>query len=146
MSHDDPAALDDDLLQRWEQHFARWWGEVLEDPGAMRRVSEQIAARSALRSTWEAEIDRSMESMHLPSRTDLLRLARIVSSLEDRLVAVEDQVFEQSVQRSRLERETLKARVHAAEALVTVTERLACLEEKIDALRERLDEAGGRGR
>lgn len=112
----------------------------------MRRVGEQIAARSALRGAWEAQVDRSMESMHLPSRTDLLRLARIVSSLEDRLVAVEDQVFEQSVQRSRLERETLKARVHAAEALVTVTERLACLEEKIDALCERLGAAGGRGR
>ena len=67
---------------------------------------------------------------------DVVRLARIASLLEDKVLAVEDTLLDQGDTLGRVERESLQARVDAAEALVTVQERLATIDAKLDALTE----------
>lgn len=132
--NDDLASLSSEMVRQWERNLAQWWSALLDDPSAVRGMGERLAAQAELRGRWEEGVDRSMEAMHLPSRKDLVRLARIASMLEDRLVAIEDQVLEQGERLEGLNKEVLRARVDAAEALVTVDERLATIEAKLDAL------------
>jgi hypothetical protein len=107
---------------------------VLEDPTFVKGMGENLARNARARASWEEGVDKSMETMHLPSKKDLVRVARIASLLEDRIVALEDRVLAQADQLDRIEKETLKARVDAAEALLAVTDRLAAIDEKLEAL------------
>lgn len=124
----------DDLYRQWEQTMAKWWDTVLDDPTTVAGMGKNLAAQARMRGQWEEGVDRSMEAMHLPSRKDVVRLAKIASLLEDRIVAIEDRVLEQGDQLDRIEKETLRARVDAAEALITVQEKLQAIEDKLDAL------------
>jgi hypothetical protein len=114
--------------------MSRWWDHVLEDPGFVKSMGDGLAGQAKLRGQYEDGVDRTMEAMHLPTRKDVVRLAKIASMLEDRLVAVGDRVLEQGDVLQRVEKETLKARVDAAEALLAVQERLATIESKLDRL------------
>jgi hypothetical protein len=115
-------------FRQWEQSVTRWWDAVLEDPGFVRGMGDNLAGRAQVKSTMQEGVDRAMEQMHLPSKRDLVRLARIASLLEDRLVATEDALAETRERLDRLEKESLRSRIEAAEALVALRERVAELE------------------
>ena len=134
MATDDLSKLSAEWYRQWEQSMSRWWDHVLEDPGFVKSMGDGLAGQAKARGQWEDGVDRTMEAMHLPSRKDVVRLAKIASMLEDRLVALEDRVLEQGDVLQRVEKETLKARVDAAEALLAVQDRLATIEAKLDRL------------
>ena len=134
MATDDLSKLSGEMYRQWEQSMTRWWDHVLEDPGFVKGMGDNLAGQAKARGQYEEGVDKSMEAMHLPSRKDVVRLAKIASLLEDRLVALEDRVLEQGDVLQRVEKETLKARIDAAEALVAVQDKLATIESKLDAL------------
>ncbi len=134
MATDDLSKLSGELYRQWESSMTRWWDQVLEDPGFVKGMGENLAGQAKMRGQWEEGVDKSMEAMHLPSRKDVVRLAKIASLLEDRLVALEDRVLEQGDVLQRVEKETLRARIDAAEARVAVQDKLAALDAKLDAL------------
>lgn len=134
MATDDPSKLQGEWYRQWEQSMSRWWDAVLDDPAFVKGMGDSLAGHARLRGQWEERVDRSMEAMHLPSRKDLVRLAKIASLLEDRLVALEDRVLEQGDVLQRIEKEALEARVANAEVLLGLQERLAAIDAKLDAL------------
>ncbi len=134
MATDDFSKLTGEMYRQWEQSMARWWDTVLDDPNTVTGMGKNLASQARLRGQWEESVDKSMEAMHLPSRKDVVRLAKIAAMLEDRIVALEDTVLENRDQLDRIEKETLRARVDAAEALITVQEKLEAIEQKLDAL------------
>lgn len=139
MATDDLSKLTGEWYRQWEQGVAKWWDTVLDDPTFVKGMGENLAGQSRARARYEEAVDQSLTAAHLPTRADLVRVARIASLLEDRLVALEDRVLGQGDQLDRIEKETLKARVDAAEALLTVQERLAALDDKLDALLAAVD-------
>ncbi len=134
MATDDLSKLTGEWYRQWESSVSRWWDTVLDDPAFVKGMGDNLARNARTRASWEEGVDKSLEAMHLPSKKDLVRVARIASLLEDRIVALEDKVLAQADQLDRIEKETLKARVDAAEALLAVTDRLAAMDEKLDAL------------
>lgn len=127
MSDESRTGMNAEWFRQWEQSVTKWWDTVLEDPKFVQGMGDNLAGRAQVRTTWEDGVDRTMEQMHLPSKRDLVRLARIASLLEDRLVATEDALAETHERLARLEKETLRGRIESAEALLAMQERLDAL-------------------
>ncbi|MCA9490953.1 MAG: hypothetical protein KC621_13585 [Myxococcales bacterium] len=134
MATDDLSKLTGEWYRQWESSVSKWWDTVLEDPTFVKGMGDNLAQNARARSRWEESVDQSMEAMHLPTKKDIVRVARIASLLEDRVVAVEDRVLALGDQLDRIEKETLRARVDSAEALLALGDRLAAIEAKLDAL------------
>ncbi|MCB9796718.1 MAG: hypothetical protein H6741_28805 [Alphaproteobacteria bacterium] len=129
----DLSKLSGEMYRQWETAMAQWWDQVLESPAFLSAMGSNLAAQSQARARYEEAVDDSMAKLHLPSRQDLTRLTRIVTQLEDRLLAMEDRMLEMADQVATMEREALKARVEAAETRIEMRERLAELEAKLAA-------------
>ena len=123
--------LTGDMYRGWEKAMTNWWDQVLDSPAFLSQLGENLTANSAARAQYESNVDRSMQAMHLPSRKDVVQLARIATLLEDRILAMEDRLIELEDQLGRMERDNLKARIDAAEALVAVRESLDSIDAKV---------------
>lgn len=134
MATDDLGKLTGEWYRQWEDGVSKWWDAVLDNPTFVKGMGDNLAQQSRARARWEEGVEKSMEAMHLPSKKDLVRVARITSLLEDRVVGVEDRVLAVTDQLDRIEKEMLKARVADAEGQLQLTERLAALEGRIEHL------------
>ena len=123
-----------EMYRQWEKSMSTWWDGVLDDPSVIQGMGENMAAQSKVRKGYETQVDKTMETMHLPSRKDVVRVARIASLLEDKVLALEDALLEQQDALQRIEKDSLKARVEQAETLIAVQDRLDTIEGKLDAL------------
>lgn len=136
----DLSKLTGDLYRQWEQSMTTWWDQVVENPTFLSGMTDQVARMAEARAQYEEAVDRGLENMHLPTRRDLVRLARVATLLEERLLSQEDQVLSLQDKVSSLEREVVQARLEAAEARLEAREQHAALLEKLAGL-----EARGRG-
>ncbi|MED5371384.1 MAG: poly(R)-hydroxyalkanoic acid synthase subunit PhaE [Myxococcota bacterium] len=126
--------LSGQMYDVWEQSMTRWWDEVLESPAFLKQMGQNLASQGRLRSAYEKQVDKNLEQLHLPTRQDMLRVARIASLLEDRQLQLEDRILQLQDKLVELEKEALTARVEAAEARLEMNERLAGMESKLDQL------------
>jgi hypothetical protein len=133
-------ALPDELYKRWEQTVGAWWDQVLSSPAALGAAGQGLAGLSQARGRYEQQVDDQLARLHLPTRGDLTRVARICTLLEKRLHETEDHLLqlrdalsERDQRLDRMEKELLQARVDAAEARVELREALAALQQKLDA-------------
>lgn len=129
----DLSKLSGEMYRHWEKAMKEWWDQVLESPAFLSAMGDSLSARSQARARYEEAVDASMEQLHLPGRKDMVRLARLVSVMEDRLLEGEDRLLRMQDRLDDMEREVLKARVEAAEARVELREQLARLEERLAA-------------
>ncbi len=124
--------------QQWEQALTGWWDQVLESPAFLDAMGQGLSAGARARQQYEQAVDDNLTRMHLPTRADLTRVARIASLLEDRLLKVEDLLLELKDELSErvvaAEEEAVKARIEAAETKLELRERLASIEAKLAAL------------
>jgi len=131
MAEPDPFAhlseLTGSLYRTWEEAMEDWWGQALGSPAFRAAMAENMASHTQARGAYQHQVDRTMEQLHLPSRADLVRLTRIATLLEDRLLGMEDRLLGiedrlegLEIQLGEVERELLKARLDAAEALVAL--------------------------
>lgn len=130
---DDASKLTGEMYRAWEKSMAAWWGQVLESPQFLGQLGQNVEAQAKARKGWEDAVDKTMGDMHLPSRSDVTRLAKVASMLEDRLLSLEDRLLSMQDQLDRIEKGALQARVDAAEALLAVQEKLAVLEAAKEA-------------
>jgi len=143
---DDLSKLGGELYRQWEMAMTAWWDQALESPAFVKGMGDGLGAASSARKAYTDQVDKTMADLHLPSRKDVVRVAKIASMLEDRLLALEDRFLEQADTLARVEKETLRARVDAAEALVTVQERLAGIEARLDGIAAALGEPAPKGK
>lgn len=141
----DPTAdfkqFSDEMYQLWEQSMTTWWDQVLDSPEFLGASGKGLSQMAAARRAYEHQVDEQLTRMHLPTRADVTRLARIATLLEERLLKTEDTVLElkdtlddRNERITQLEKEVLQARVEATEARVELREALAALTDKLDAI------------
>jgi hypothetical protein len=123
--------LSGEMYNQWEKGMTAWWDQVLENPDFLKVMGENLTAQARGRRAYERAVDEGLEKAHLPSRTDLVRVARIATLLEEKILRVEDVLLDLKDQLNRIEKEALLARVEAAEARVAMEERLAAIEARI---------------
>lgn len=134
MATPDMTQMHDEMYDAWEKAMGQWWTQVLDSPTFIQGMGQGLGAQAKARSAYEQQVDKTMESMHLPTRKDLVRVAKICTLLEDRLLALEDRLLELDDQRVAAEKDALQARIDAAEARLAHAEQLATIEGKLDAL------------
>ena len=114
----DFSNLSGEMYRGWEEAMTTWWDQVLESPAFLSGLGKNLEAQTRGRAAYEERVDEAMSNMHLPSRKDVVQLARIATLLEDRILQMEDRLLGVSDQLNRIETELLRARVDAAEALL----------------------------
>ncbi|MFT5685290.1 MAG: hypothetical protein ACI8RZ_006240 [Myxococcota bacterium] len=123
-----------ELYTIWEQSMTRWWDQVLDSNATLKAMGEGLSAQTKARAGYESSVDDTLTRMHLPTRTDVIRLAKIAAMLEDRLLAQEDVLLEVRDQLVAMEKIAIQARIEAAETRLELRERLAVLQARIDTL------------
>lgn len=114
-----------------------WWDQVLQSPAFLGAMSENLAARTQARASYERAMESAMDRMHLPTRKDIGRVARIATLLEERLLAQEDLLLSLTDQLADAQREAVQARIDAANARLELQEELGRLRAELAALREK---------
>ena len=123
----DFAKVSQRLYDQWERGMTAWWDQVLDNPTFLAAVGDNLAALSRTRREAAGAVDEGLAAMHLPNRGDLVRVARIATLLEDKVLALEDRLLAISDQLARIEKEAIAARIEAAEARLELRRRLDAL-------------------
>jgi hypothetical protein len=122
------------LYAQWEKGMTAWWDQVLDNPAFLSTMGENAGATSKVKGAYAEAVEESLTRMHLPTRGDLVRVARIAALLEEKVLAVEDRLLSMSDTLGRIEKEAITARIEAAEARIEMRERLAALEARLAEL------------
>lgn len=130
----DFSKLSQQFYEQWEQGMTAWWDQVLESPAFLNAMGDNLANQARARGTYAKAMDDSLTRMHLPTRGDLVRVARIATMLEEKVLSVEDRLLDIQDSLGRLEKEAITARIDAAETRIELRERLAQLEARLEAL------------
>ena len=133
----DLSKLSGELYRQWEKGMAQWWDQVLESPAFLSGMGQSLSGQAQARANYEQAVDQTLEQLHIPSRKDFIRLTRVATMLEDKLLSLEDKLLAVGDQLAAQERETLLARVESAEARIEAREQLAALQARLDVLEGR---------
>lgn len=135
------SKMSSDLYKQWESSVSGWWDQLVESPGFLDQASQSMAQMSRMREQYEQSTDEALARMHLPSKGDVTRLARIATLLEKRVLDVDDRVLEltdalaeRDARIARLEAEVVQARIEAAEARLELRTTLEALQERLAAI------------
>jgi len=131
----DLGKLGDELYQHWERAMSSWWDQVLESPSFLGSMGQNLEGAARARGQYERAVDDSMQKLHLPTRSDVVRVAKIAAQLEERILQQEDLVLDLKDQLARLEKEAVQARIEAAEARLELRETLGVLRDELVAAR-----------
>jgi TolA-binding protein len=135
------SRMSSELYKQWEDSVAGWWDQAVESPGFLDSASKSMGGLAALRAQYEQQMDDGLSKMHLPSKGDITRLARISNLLErrlldmeDRLLELKDSLAERDARAARMEAELVQARIEAAEARIEQREQLRVFTERLAVL------------
>ncbi|HMV67937.1 MAG TPA: hypothetical protein PKA64_13905 [Myxococcota bacterium] len=117
--------------ESWERGMAGWWDRVLDAPEVLKTMNQTLAGQTEARRQMQQAGQRWMERMNLPTRSDLSRLLRIVTLVEERVLGMEDRLLDMSERLAQAEKEAIRARVEAAEARLELAEKLAAIEGRL---------------
>lgn len=123
----DMKQMGDEMYKHWERAMGSWWDQVLETPAFLGAMGQNLEGMAGARGQYEKAVDEAAERMHLPSRSDVVRIAKVASMLEERLLQQEDLVLGLNDQLARLEREAVQARIEAAEARIELRDTLSAI-------------------
>ena len=86
----DLSKLSGELYRQWEKGMAQWWDQVLESPAFLSGMGQSLSGQAQARANYEQAVDQTLEQLHIPSRKDFIRLTRVATMLEDKLLSLED--------------------------------------------------------
>jgi hypothetical protein len=121
--------MSNDFYKQWEQSMTQWWDQVIDSPAFLDAMGKNAAGYAKARGNWQKSMDDMADKLHMPGKGDLVRLARICTMLEERLLRQEDHILLLQDRLETLEKEAIQARIEAAEARLEQRERLQRLEE-----------------
>jgi hypothetical protein len=122
-----------ELYQHWERAMGTWWDEVLASPAVLSTMGRGLSAQSTARQQYERAVEEQLARLHLPTRGDLVRMTRIATLLEEKLLQQEDTLLALREELAEARRDALAARVESAEARVELRSSLAALQQALGA-------------
>lgn len=135
----DFSAWTGQVVDQWEKGMTSWWDQVLESPAFLNQMGQSATAQARARRAYEDSVDETLKKLHLPTRDDVVRMTRIATLLEEKLLQVEDRLLEVQDELTATQKEVVKARIEAAEARLEQKADVAALSEQLTALRAQLE-------
>lgn len=123
-SRPDLNKMSTEMFRTWEKAMGAWWDQVLESPSFLGQVNSGMGQAARARGAWTDAVDKSMEAAHLPSRTDVVRMLKVATLLEERLLAQEDVLLELKDRLATAEKDALAARIESAETRLELGDKL----------------------
>lgn len=123
--------LQGDIYKNWEKSMGAWWDQVLESP-SFHDTIKTVGPMAQARGQYRSAMDSALRELQLPTRDDVVRLTKIVTQVEDRLLQQEDILLQMQDRLIAMEREALKARIEAAEARLAAAGALSAVERVVD--------------
>jgi hypothetical protein len=120
--------MSNDFYKQWESAMTRWWDQALESPAFLDAMGKNAAGYAKGRGAWQKSMDEMAERMHVPGKGDMVRLARICTLLEEKLLSQEDRLLSMQDRLDALEKEVVQSRIEAAEARLEQREALSRIE------------------
>jgi hypothetical protein len=120
-----------ELYQQWERSMGAWWDQVLASPAVLSTMGRGLSAQSTARQQYERAVEEQLARLHLPTRGDLVRMTRIATLLEEKLLQQEDTLLALREELAEARSEALSARVECAEARVELRSALAALQQTL---------------
>lgn len=117
-----------DLYEQWEKGMSEWWESLMQNPAFLGSLGENMANMTQMRTAWDDAVDQGLDRARMPSRKDMIRLATVVSLLEDKLMKTEDQLLASNDRLVEMEKALLTARIESAEMRLELNERLSRME------------------
>lgn len=106
-----------EAYKTWEKAMGSWWDQVLESP-AFYDTIKAVGPMAQARGQYQKAMDSALRELQLPTRDDVVRLTKIVTQVEDRLLSQEDLLLQMQDRLIAMEKEALRARIDAAEARI----------------------------
>lgn len=131
---DDFAGASRAIYEQWEKAMGTWWDQVLDSPQFLSGLGKNLEAQAQAKGAFSKAMDEGLSRMHLPTRGDLTRVARIATLLEEKVLSVEDLLLQMGDTLAAMQKEVVQARIEAAEARLESREQLAALQARLDAL------------
>jgi hypothetical protein len=122
-----------ELYRQWERSMTQWWEQVLASPSVLHAMGRGLGKTTQARAQYEHAVEERLQRLHLPTRGDLVRMTRIATLLEEKLLQQEDTILALRDELRATRREALEARIEAAEARVELREALATLQAGLAA-------------
>jgi len=139
----DFSRLPEEMYKVWEQGMTNWWEQVLDSNVFLKAMGDNLSTQSHARAQYERSVDDTLTRLHLPSRADVLRLARIASMLEERLLRHEDLLLSVQDRSANQEKESIQARIASAEARLESRGQLEQLDHEVKQINEQLSTITG---
>lgn len=130
----DLSRLTQQWYQQWERGMTTWWDQVLDSPAFLGAMGDNLSNQAKVRGAYADMVDEGLKNAQLPSRNDLVRVLRIATLLEEKILGVEDRLLSMQDSLGRIEKEALTARIEAVESRLELKERLAALEARLASL------------
>ena len=128
----DFSKMSNEFYKQWEGAMTRWWDQVLESPAFLDAMGKNASGYAKARSSYQKSMDDLAEKMHVPGKGDVVRLARICTLLEEKLLKQEDELLLLQDKLAVLEKELVQSRIEAAEARLEQRETLARIEQLLN--------------
>jgi hypothetical protein len=116
------------LYEQWEKGMTEWWESLMQNPAFLGSLGDNMANMTQMRTAWDDAIDQGLDRARMPTRKDMIRLASVVSLLEDKLLKVEDQLLNSHDRLIEMEKALLTSRIESAEMRLELNERLSRME------------------
>jgi hypothetical protein len=116
-----------ELYHQWERAMTAWWDQALASPAVLGAMGRGVAVQTGARTQFEHAVDSQLERLHLPTRRDIVRMTRIATLLEEKLLSQEDLLLQLREELVAARREAAEAREEAAAARVELQAGLAAL-------------------
>ena len=126
--------------------MARWWEQALASPGVLQAMGRGLGRGTEARATYEHAVEERLQRLHLPTRGDLVRMTRIATLLEEKLLQQEDTILALRDELATARREALQARIESAEARVELREALVAIHAQLATLAPVADPVARSGR
>ncbi len=120
------------MYEQWEKGMTEWWEGMMQNPAFLGSLGDNMANMTQMRTAWDDAIDQGLERARMPTRKDMIRLASIISLLEDKLMKVEDQLLASGDQLVQMEKALLTSRIESVEMRLELNERLSRIELSLE--------------
>ncbi len=92
MTHPNPFDFGRTMLETWEKTMGEAMEKLTRDETFLKNMSQALGGSLDVKKQMESHVERYLQSINMPTRTDLERILTYLQRIESRLLDLEDRL------------------------------------------------------
>lgn len=92
MTHPNPFDFGRTMLETWEKTMGEALEKLTHDETFLKNMSQALGGSLDLKKQMESQVERYLQSINMPTRSDLERILAYLQRIESRLLDLEDRL------------------------------------------------------